>query len=154
MSKPLDRHTSSKPYRRSALRIVINPKYQIKYIFFLSASALSIILSYSFLTYYYVKENYSLLIELSPMTDESKLQLYSELNHLILRILGCSLLFIVTVSLLGLIFSHRTAGPLYHFKKVFNEIKKGNKSARIHLRPKDDFQDVAKEFNEMMDSIS
>lgn len=88
------------------------------------------------------------------MTDEAKAQLYAELGEMILKICGISSVFIIVCILLGIIISHRTAGPLFQFRKVFLEIKNGDLKKRIHLRPKDEFQDVAIAFNEMMDSIS
>lgn len=140
-------------FKRSFKNILINPKYQIKYIFYISTSALLIVLFYSFITYYYIHENYALIIDLAPITEEAKSQLQKELIQLILHIAGISSLFITAVSFIGLKLSHRTAGPLYHFKRVFTEIRQGTLSARVKLRPKDDFQDVAIAFNEMMDTL-
>jgi methyl-accepting chemotaxis protein len=36
---------------------------------------------------------------------------------------------------------------------VIDEIKSGNHNARVHLRAKDEFQDVAESFNQMMDKL-
>jgi len=41
----------------------------------------------------------------------------------------------------------------FHFKRVFKEIAAGNTSLRVKLRKKDEFHDVANEFNKMMDQI-
>ncbi|HUP57138.1 MAG TPA: methyl-accepting chemotaxis protein, partial [Bdellovibrionota bacterium] len=65
-----------------------------------------------------------------------------------------SIAFLIGVAVIGMVMSHRTAGPLYHFKRIFEEIKNGKLDARIRLRPKDDFQDVGQAFNEMMDKIA
>lgn len=138
---------------RKFSNFLINPKYQLKYIFWLSATGLSLVALYSVIFYTYIRENYEILVELSPMDDTSKQQLYRELTHVILLLGGISFIFIVLVSIAGVIVSHRTAGPLYHFKRVFNEIKSGKKDARVRLRPNDDFQDVAASFNEMIESV-
>src|SRR5689334_21710860 len=106
----------TKPYRRSMKNILINPSFQLRYMFWLSGTALILIFIYGALTYYYIGENYSLLIDLAPMTDEAKAQLYKELREIILKISAISLCFIAVVSWIGLLFSHRTAGPLYHFE--------------------------------------
>ena len=133
--------------------IVINPAYQMKYIFWLTGSGLALCGLNAFIFYYFMKENYQILIELSPMTDEAKTQLYSELSHIIWLVLLVSIIFLIAVSIVGLVTSHRTAGPLFHFKRVFSEIKKGKYGDRICLRPGDEFHDVAKVFNEMMDNV-
>ena len=86
------------------------------------------------------------------MNDASKSQLMQELRQLKIAIGLTSTGFLVLVALIGIVLSHRTAGPLYHFKKVFEEIRKGNKNARIQLRTNDEFSEVAESFNEMMDT--
>ena len=140
--------------KRYIKNLLINPRYQIKYSFYLSTTAVALVVIYSTLTYHYVSENYSYIIDLAPITDDVKTQLYQELSGLIIKIGGISLIFTLIINVFGILLSHRTAGPLYHFKRVFEAIKKGDHSARVRLRPKDDFKDVAATFNEMMDELT
>jgi HAMP domain-containing protein len=49
--------------------------------------------------------------------------------------------------------THRAAGSVYHIKRVIDEIRSGNIKELVHLRPKDEFQDVAKSFNQIMDEL-
>lgn len=142
-----------KPYQRSLRNYLINPRYQLKYIFWITMTGLALILIYSTLMYRYIHENYALLIELSPMTDDVKAQLYRELREIVIKVSGISFLFLTVCSFFGLLLSHRTAGPMFHFKRVFGEIQAGQLDRRIRLRPKDDFRDVAEAFNKMMDSL-
>jgi hypothetical protein len=39
-------------------------------------------------------------------------------------------------------------------KTVFTKILNGDRTARVHLRTYDDFQEVATVFNQMMDSVT
>jgi HAMP domain-containing protein len=64
-----------------------------------------------------------------------------------------TLLIVAIVAVWALVLTHRAAGSVYHIKRVIEEIRSGNIKERIHLRPKDEFQDVAKSFNEMMDEL-
>ena len=57
------------------------------------------------------------------------------------------------VSFVGLVISHRTAGPMFQFMRVFRDIKAGKTETRLSLRPGDDFREVAQAFNEMMDKV-
>jgi methyl-accepting chemotaxis protein len=143
----------NKKYKRSLKNLWLNPQYQGKYIFWISFTGLILVIINSSTFYFFTKENYALLVDLSPMTDEAKMQLYKELKQIIMYLVLGNLLFLIIVSILGLVFSHRTVGPMYHFKRVFREIQNGNLKSRVRLRPKDDFKDVALAFNEMMDSI-
>lgn len=145
--------TSPDKKQRKLRNLIVNPQYQLRYIFWLSLSGVLLIVIYSCLVYYYVSENYALIVELAPITDEAKAQLYSELRGVVIRLSGLSLFFVGFTGILGLFFSHRTAGPLYHFNRIFKEIGGGNTQARVRLRPTDDFREVAASFNEMMDEI-
>ncbi|MBF0485353.1 MAG: methyl-accepting chemotaxis protein [Candidatus Omnitrophica bacterium] len=46
--------------------------------------------------------------------------------------------------------SHKIAGPLFHFKRIFKEIAGGNFTKQVNLRKDDQFHTVAVEFNEIM----
>ena len=138
---------------RSLKNILINPAYQIKYIFYVSTTGILLIAANASIFYAYIKENYATLIDLSPMEDNVKAELYHELNVIFLKLAVISSFFILITAFIGLKLSHRTAGPLYHFKRVFNDIKGGKTDARVRLRPGDDFKDVANAFNEMMDTV-
>jgi nitrogen fixation/metabolism regulation signal transduction histidine kinase len=61
---------------------------------------------------------------------------------------------LASIAVLGLILSHRTAGPLYHLNRVFEEVCRGNLKARAKFRQNDEFQEVAESFNKMMDSFN
>lgn len=151
MSETLN--SNGRPNKRRLKRLWLNPGYQAKYILWITLTGLILVAFQSLIFYMFTRENYALLVELSPMSDDAKAQLYRELKHILLLLGGGSLAFLSVVAVLGLVFSHRTVGPLYHFKRVFEAVKNGDRSARIRLRPTDDFRDVAQAFNEMMDSI-
>lgn len=138
---------------RKLKNFLINPAYQLRYVFWVSTTGVVLITLYSFVVYHYVNENYSILVELSPMEDSAKAQLYKELKEIIIKLSGGSVIFLGLVSLLGVMISHKTAGAMFAFKKTFKLIKEGNTQARINLRPGDDFKDVAHAFNEMMDTV-
>ncbi len=139
--------------RRKLRNFLINPRYQLKYISLLTATGFVLTIFNCAIFYYFIRENYSILVELVPMQEQVRNQLYSELYQIIVYLTIGSVIFLALIALVGLVISHRTAGPLYHFKRVFNEIKGGKTQARVMLRPTDDFQDVAQAFNEMMNSI-
>ncbi len=139
--------------KRNLSNLVLNPKYQVKYVFWITFTGLILTLFNGAVFYNFVSENYKILVDLAPMTDEVKAQLYKELYQILILLGGFAFVFLGLVCLLGFVISHRTAGPMYRFKKAFQEVKDGNLDQRIHLRPNDDFQDVAESFNQMMDIL-
>ena len=141
-------------YKRSWRNYLIDPKFQLKYAFWISGTGIILVAAMSTLFYRYIHENYVTLVDLSPMTEETKLLMYSELNEILIKLGIISVTFIAIVTLLGIVISHKAAGAVYHFKKVFRKIGDGETHLRIHLRPGDDFQEAAAEFNIMMDKIT
>ncbi len=140
-------------YNRKLTNLLINPKYQLRYIAWISLTGILLVGVYMAVFYRFTQENYSILVDLSPMDDATKAQLYHELYTIIFTLGALGLCFIFLVAVLGLFISHKTAGPMFKFRKIFKEISNGNRAARIILRPGDDFQDVATAFNEMMDQL-
>ena len=138
---------------RKLKNFLINPKFQLEYLFWISLWGLILVGINSYVFYHYISENYEVFIELNDITPEAKALLYAELDQILVKLFGFSVLFLIMVTLSGIILSHRVAGPLYHFKKVFSAIKNGQREQRVRLRPNDKFQDVAEEFNQMMDSL-
>jgi len=139
--------------RRKVKNLLLNPSYQLKYVLLTAGAGLLVALVNAAVFYSYTKENYSILVDLAPMTDAVKTQLYAELRQIIMVLTLSSVAFVGVVTFLSLLLSHRTAGPLYHFKRVFEDIRRGDHASRIHLRPKDDFHEVANSFNSMMDDV-
>lgn len=140
--------------RRHLKNYLLNPRFQLKYVTLAVTGGLLVTVIYGFVFYTFTRENYALLVDLAPMTEEVKVQLYSELRQIMFWLAVSSAVFMVTTAVLALVLSHRSAGPLYQFKRVFEEVRQGKLDSRIRLRPGDDFQDVAAAFNEMMDDVS
>lgn len=71
-------------------------------------------------------------------------------------ILALSLLQIVLITVFGLFFSHRIAGPVHRIKKELRQIAEGELSVdhEIKLRKGDFLLDIAKEINNTLKSIS
>lgn len=139
--------------RRKVRNLLLNPRFQLKYIALTGAAGLLLALVNAGVFYFFTRENYAILVDLAPMTDEVKVQLYSELRQIVTLLTLSSVGFVGLVCAVALVISHRTAGPLYHFQRVFDEIRAGNTRSRIALRPKDDFQEVATSFNQMIDHV-
>lgn len=139
--------------QRRFKNFIINPAYQLKYVFWLTGTGLLLTLVNSAIFYSFTKENYAILVDLSPMTEDARSQLYAELHRIFLYLAVFSAAFLIFIAALGIYLSHRTAGPLYQFKRVFDDVRAGNRTSRLSLRPNDEFRDVADAFNQMMDSL-
>lgn len=139
--------------QRKISNLLVNPQFQMRYIFWITGTGFVLVSALNFVFYSFIKENYLSLVELSPMSDEVKKQLFTELNQLVIIIIIFSILFLIFASFVGLVFSHKAAGPIYHIQRVIKEISSGHLNARVHLRPQDEFQETAQDFNNLMDKI-
>lgn len=58
------------------------------------------------------------------------------------------------IFLLGLLFSHKIAGPVYRIEKSIEEIAKGNLALKVKLRKGDEFWDLADMINIMTGNLN
>jgi len=79
--------------------------------------------------------------------------LYGELKQVAIILLVVCFCFTLFCALLGILVSHKIAGPLEAFKRTFIEVRNGQTNSRINLRSGDEFKDVAREFNLLMDQL-
>jgi hypothetical protein len=95
-----------------------------------------------------------LILALVPDPTEIMEQLEISNNILAFNFFFAGAIFIITTALVALIFSHKTAGPLFQIKTVAQKIHDGEKSSRIKLRPGDDFRDVAEHLNSAFEKMT
>jgi len=72
----------------------------------------------------------------------------------LLSIILSELVTIFVTAIFVLFYSHRMAGPIYRFKRVFEEVGRGNFNVQIYLRKNDEFKDLAESFNKMTFELS
>ena len=94
-----------------------------------------------------------ILVDMADMTKEARDLLYHELHVIILILVIFSFIFLIITTLIGVVFSHRVAGPLYKLNLVMTKIKEGNLEERAKFRPNDEFFETANNFNEMLETI-
>jgi methyl-accepting chemotaxis protein len=71
----------------------------------------------------------------------------ADLNGAIIAMLMVVLVFVIFVAWYGIRFSHRVVGPVYAFNRHLNWLREGNYTRDLHLRDKDEFQNLANVFN-------
>jgi methyl-accepting chemotaxis protein len=145
---------SNSKNNRKIKNFLINKKFQIKYLVSHLALAFVLIASYCFVFYKYINENYQVLVDLAPMSDDVKKLLYGELHQIYFLLAIFTLVFLIGIGLLSLLFSHRIAGPLHQLNNICRSIAKGNEATRLKFRGTDEFKDVEKSFNLMVERIS
>ena len=139
--------------QRSLKNILIIPGFQSRMIFFIILAGFACTALNAYLYYAYVVDSYDFILKYSSLSKELIADRYRDLYNFGLSLSLATVLIVLIIAILALFVTHRAAGSVYHMKRVINEIRSGNIKARVHLRPKDEFQDVARSFNEMMDKL-
>ncbi len=123
------------------------PKFQRKIVGLAVGAALVIALVFGWIAYQFIHENYQVLVDLSPMEDVVKLQLYRELRWLQIGLFVSTLLYLGMVCVLSIVLSHRVAGPMFRFHRELLRASETGLMEEIAVRPGDDFQEVFAAFN-------
>lgn len=139
--------------RRIIRNILVMPLFQGRVVLLVVLAGLACTAVTGFLFYFYIVDSYDFLIQHSTLSLELEDQRYDDLAHYGLSLAVATLLANLAIAIWSLLATHRTAGAIYHLQSVIWEIKRGDLNARVHLRRKDDFQDLANSFNEMMDQL-
>lgn len=121
------------PEHNSRKSYWINPKFQLNYSLKLSSFGLFFALISGTLSYTYLKVIVTELGGLSPTLGSHFLQNFV-ITYICVSLTFCGILFVV-----GLMLSHRSAGPLYAFERFLEDVIDG-KSRILKLRAGDEFQ--------------
>jgi nitrogen fixation/metabolism regulation signal transduction histidine kinase len=129
------------------------PSFQGRMVFLIILAGFVCTVLNAYLYYSYVVDSYDFIFKYSSLPPELKDARYRDLFVFGAFLALANFLVILTIAIWALFITHRTAGSVYHMKRVIDEITSGNIKERVHLREKDEFQDVAKSFNQMMDEL-
>ncbi|MBI4041805.1 MAG: hypothetical protein HY390_08075 [Deltaproteobacteria bacterium] len=130
---------------------LIHKDFQLRYAFLLASSAILVALIIGGIFLYSLKESYDVLIQ-AGMASHPKVQALIHywknfLSYTLVMILGMLILFL---TLLGIIITHKMAGPIFVLKRKLQEIQKGKWQTPMHLRKGDEFQEMKDEFNQTL----
>ncbi len=139
--------------QRSKTNILVMPGFQGRMIFFIILAGLICAALNGYLYYSYVVDSYDFILRHSSLSKELIDQRYRDLFVFGVSLGAATLLVILIIATWALVITHRAAGSVYHIKRVIDEIRSGNNKERVHLREKDEFQDLAEAFNQMMDEL-
>lgn len=138
---------------RSSKNLLNDPGYQGRILFFIFLVGIVGGIFNGYLYYHYVAESYDFILKYSTLSAEMIAERHSDLLLFGIMLGIATLLITLVIAGWALIITHRSAGAVFHMKRVIREIIGGNVSARVHLREKDEFQELARSFNQMMDNL-
>lgn len=129
------------------------PGYQARLVFFVVLAGFICAVFNGYLYYAYVTGSYDFILKNSNLPQELIAQRYDDLIFVGLGLGAATLLITFIIAFWALAITHRAAGAVYHISRVVDEVRRGNTTARVHLREKDEFKGLASAFNQMLDEL-
>ena len=139
--------------KRGWRSLLIEPKYQLKFVAWFSLHGLVVAIFYIALMRYFVRNTLVTLIDMAEVSAHNKQVLVANFDHLIFEAVIATLLFSVLCAVGGLLFSHHTARPIHRLKQLFVEVRDGDLEARAKMKEGDHWGETADLFNDMMTSL-
>ena len=133
--------------------LLSRPTFQMRYAAWLAMIAALLVIFYLSSVLGLTIENYNILVELSALDENLKVQFKNEMWEAGIYLLGFSILFIFICFGLGIMMARQISLPLLKFKKALQTVKKDGVSMHIHTHKADEFADVYQEFNKFLDQI-
>lgn len=138
--------------KRRLSAYLIEPFQQIRFGLYVVGvcSAFAAVFSWTFVHAF--REQYSQVLDFFKVVDESNASaLISNdvFNKNMWLMSGIVVVFVVTVIAVVVRRTHRMYGPMISIMRFVNELSAGNYNARIHIRQKDDFQDLVRYLNRL-----
>ncbi len=134
--------------------VVCDPRFQYRYLVLPVVVTLTTSVCLLVLFLYMAGGFGDLLIESPELAGEMAERISNVRLQCTVAVGAILTLHVVIVVLLGLLISHRIAGPVYRVRKSMEEVARGNVNIRVKLRDGDKFTGLADAFNKMMDSLA
>lgn len=139
--------------RRTLLGQLVQPKKQFKFAFFFIGAGMVILTLFIAITLYFVQNTITALEIAYHLDHDIVVSLSDSLMGMLTVALLVSIIFTVISMLFGLQTTHRFYGPQVSLLRQIDELKKGNFSARVHLRRADELTDIQNGLNELAESL-
>lgn len=100
---------------------------------------------------YFISDQFIMKIyETSSMNEELKLNLYRELNYIVLIFFLLAVILTFAISYLSLRLSNRIAGPIFNINRALEKNLEAGTSVPIKLRDEDFFHHLAVNINKIL----
>lgn len=137
---------NAKPYKRRVY--LIDREFQARFILKFCALVAAGGLLFMGILYFSVMQSTAVSIVNSRVVVRTTADLI--LPILIQTVIIVTVVVSLATILVTLFVSHKIAGPLYRFRRVMQELERGNFSSDFHIRQPDQLQELAKAFNSMI----
>lgn len=137
---------------RSIENYWVLPSVQLKFLVMLLLTGFVILALH--VTIFYVFAVSSLSHHSASVTEVTRTGFYELLFQSLGYLVGLSFFFIAIIAALGIVVSHKIAGPLYKIMITIDCFRAGDKKSRVYLRKDDELKDFAASVNWLLEQNS
>lgn len=159
-SAALDNPGAQRPrYKRSVKNYLINRRFQLKWV---GGILLLTVLLFSTLgTYIYQHEKHAsdaIMTGLAEMYGQEGADIMADMvgssdSNVLWVLLGAGGALIVALAGMGIVLTHKVAGPIYALGRSFDNVKRGNWKSVRGVREGDEFQELAVQWSDVVNSL-
>lgn len=130
---------------------LINPGFQLKFAFLITLTMFVFNMAFPFFIYttFDLAMSHNLIMKNTVAAEA----LREGKNEFVILIIILETVFVMMTFVMALFHSHKIAGPLYKLRISMSALKQGVLDRHISFRAKDNFPELADEFNEMSDAV-
>jgi methyl-accepting chemotaxis protein len=152
MSETITNVATSPGQKNRRSIILINPKFQLLFCFYVSSWIFALSSFYPVIIYNLYGQIIDMAVQYGA-PEAAKLGAESSRSMMLWMLIILEILFIAVVFLISLFVSHRIAGPLYKLSLFFDKARAGDFVSKLIFRKKDHFQELAQDYNDLIASF-
>ena len=129
---------------------IVNKKYQYRYLFIIISTMLISVASVYFTTFYVIWNKVIDEFFYVPEAAKKLAGIFVQTSQLLVIPI---VLLAAIFTAVGIILSHKVAGPIFRVERVAQELSKGNLDIKVKFRKGDELHELADSLNSMIDGI-
>ena len=132
---------------------VVNRPFQIKYSLLFTVVGVLIAILFCAHIFYFLNEYLQVVIP--DYADRPQIYdfIMGEKRKILIYLIVLTCLLGSFLFFLGIVFTHKIAGPMMVIKRRMADVERGDFGAQVRLRKGDEFRDMADSFNNMLKSL-
>ncbi|OGQ17474.1 MAG: hypothetical protein A3B70_06520 [Deltaproteobacteria bacterium RIFCSPHIGHO2_02_FULL_40_11] len=135
-------------------KYVIATQFQLRFAFLLTGVGVIVTAIVGYILHRVLVKTQGLLISTNIATSPDAIDfLRAQESLYTYALMGTFLGVTVTLLVLGIVISHRLAGPVFAIGRKMSDLAQGNFNATLQLRKSDEFQDLKDKFNTLVKAL-
>ena len=138
---------------RKVRNFLLNPSIQLAFALNIIVLSVFFVISVAFVIYFQLGDFIQNILNIADFDAKTLIALQGDWDKTLLWLGLFMVSFIVLLTILCVLYTHRLIGPTVAFKRHIDALNSGNYSSRVNLRDGDAFEDVAYKLNELAKTL-